>query len=92
MDQLTVDAGGAEVQKGDEVELWGPAVPIEEVAAAARTIPWELLVRVSSRVPRAFIAGGAVRSIRTLVAAWDESAAPEGRSRGAGRVSGRAGR
>lgn len=92
MDQLTVDAGGAEVRKGDEVELWGPAVPIEEVAAAARTIAWELLARVSARVPRVFTAAGAVQSARTLVAAWDRSAKPEGRSRRARRVSGRAGR
>jgi hypothetical protein len=90
MDQFNVDAGGAEVRKGDEVELWGPAVPIEEVAAAARTIPWELLARVSARVPRVFTAAGAVQSVRTLVAAWDLSAEPEGRSRRARRVSGRA--
>jgi alanine racemase len=86
MDQLTVDAGAAEVRKGDEVELWGTDVPVHEVAEAARTIPWELLVRVSSRVPRVFTAGGAVRSVRTLVAAEERS------SVGAGRVSGRAGR
>ncbi len=93
MDQLTVDAGDLEVRKGDEIELWGPALPVEEVAAAAHTIPWELLVRVAARVPRVFTSGGAVRSVRTLVAAWDASAAaPEGRSRRARRLSGRAGR
>jgi len=92
MDQLTVDAGDGEVRKGDEVELWGPAVPVEEVAAAAQTIPWELLVRVAPRVPRVYTAGGAVRSVRTLIAAWDLSAAAEGSSRRARRVSGRAGR
>jgi alanine racemase len=92
MDQLSVDAGAGEVHKGDEVELWGAAVPIEEVAAAARTIPWELLARVAPRVPRVFMEGGAARSVRTLVAAWDLSAAAEGGSRRARRVSGRAGR
>ena len=91
MDQLTVDAGDLVVRTGDEVELWGAALPVEEVAAAAETIAWELLVRVASRVPRVFTSGGAVRSVRTLVAAWDEAAA-EGGSRRARRVSGRAGR
>lgn len=90
MDQLTVDAGDVEVCRGDEVELWGPALPVEEVAAAAQTISWELLARVAARVPRVFTSGGAVRAVRTLVAAWDE-AAPEGGSRRARRLSGRAG-
>ncbi|HEV2439934.1 MAG TPA: alanine racemase [bacterium] len=93
MDQLTVDAGEIQIRKGDEVELWGPALPVEEVAAAAQTIPWELLVRVAARVPRVFTSGGAARSVRTLVAAWDASAAAsEGRGRRARRLSGRAGR
>jgi alanine racemase len=91
MDQLSVDAGDVEVRRGDGVELWGPALPVDEVAAAAQTIPWELLVRVAARVPRVFMRGGAVRSVRTLVAAWDE-AAPEGRGGRARRLSGRAGR
>lgn len=91
MDQLTVDAGDLVVRTGDEVELWGPALPVEEVAAAAQTIAWELLVRVPPRVPRVFTSGGAVRSVRTLVEAWDE-AAGEGGSRRARRLSGRAGR
>ena len=91
MDQLTVDAGDLVVRPGDEVELWGPALPVEEIAAAAQTIAWELLVRVAARVPRVFTSGGAVRTVRTLVDAWDE-AAGEGGSRRARRLSGRAGR
>lgn len=91
MDQLTVDAGDLVVRTGDKVELWGPALPVEEVAAAAQTIAWELLVRVPPRVPRVFTSGGAVRSVRTLVEVWDE-AAGEGGSRRARRLSGRAGR
>jgi alanine racemase len=91
MDQLTLDAGDLVVRKGDEVELWGPALPIEEVAAAAHTIPWDLMVRVAARVPRVYTSGGAVRSVRTLVNTWSEAAA-EGGSRRARRVSGRTGR
>jgi alanine racemase len=37
---------------GDEVELWGRDLPVEEVAALADTIPYELLTRVGARVPR----------------------------------------
>jgi alanine racemase len=92
MDQLTVDAGDLEVRKGEEVELWGPAVPVEEVAAAAQTIPWELLVRVAARVPRVFMSGGAVRSVRTLIDAWDDAASERRGSRRARGLSGRAGR
>ena len=36
----------------DEVELWGRNLPVEEVAATAGTIPYELVTRVGARVPR----------------------------------------
>jgi alanine racemase len=51
MDMLTIDVTdvpGAAI--GDRVELWGPAVPIERVAAAAGTIGYELACRVGRRV------------------------------------------
>lgn len=51
MDMLAVDlrdAPGAAV--GDEVVLWGPELPVEEVAAWAGTIPYELLCGVTRRV------------------------------------------
>jgi alanine racemase len=31
--------------------LWGPELPVEEIAAFAGTIPYELLCGVSQRVP-----------------------------------------
>ena len=80
MDQLAVDAGDLDVHKGDEAELWGPALPIEEVAAAAGTIPWELLVRVASRVPRVFVRDGAARAVRTLVGGWEQTGEVRGRT------------
>ncbi|HEV2356391.1 MAG TPA: alanine racemase [bacterium] len=80
MDQLTIDAGDLDVHRGDEAELWGSALPIEEVAAAAGTIPWELLVRVAARVPRVFVSGGAVRAVRTLVAGWETAGEVQGRT------------
>lgn len=66
MDQLMVDAGETPVRVGDEVELWGDAMPVDEVAGAARTISYELLARVSRRVPRVFMQEGQVRAVRTL--------------------------
>ncbi|MFI4869511.1 MAG: alanine racemase [Steroidobacterales bacterium] len=39
------------VAVGDRVELWGAQLAVEELAAAAGTIPYELLCGVSQRVP-----------------------------------------
>lgn len=50
MDMLTVDlraVPGAKV--GDPVTLWGPALPVEDVARSAGTIPYELLCRMRMR-------------------------------------------
>ncbi|WP_339486814.1 alanine racemase [Pseudomonas sp. EL_65y_Pfl2_R95] len=55
MDMLTVDltdSAGAGV--GDSVELWGNQLPVDEVAQAAGTIGYELLTKVTSRVPRRY--------------------------------------
>lgn len=80
MDQLTIDVGDLPVQPGDPVELWGPALPVTEVAAWARTIAYEVLARVSRRVPRVFVEGGVVRAVRTLLGTREASAAEAGRS------------
>ena len=51
MDMLSVDlrnVSGAAV--GDAVELWGPELPIEEVAEYAGTAPYELLCGVHKRL------------------------------------------
>jgi alanine racemase len=56
MDYITIDVARAAVSVGDEAILFGEGqgarLPIEEAAAAADTIAYELLVRVGSRVPR----------------------------------------
>ncbi|MCP4282674.1 MAG: alanine racemase [Alteromonas sp.] len=53
MDMITIDVTHIDnVAVGDEVELWGQNVPIQEVAANADTIDYELMTRVSQRVPR----------------------------------------
>lgn len=52
MDMLAVDISqlGSSVKVGDPVTLWGDALPIEEVARHAGTIPYELLCRFTERV------------------------------------------
>jgi alanine racemase len=56
MDAIGVDVGRLPVEVGDEAVLFGAsgsgALPVEEAALAADTIPYELLVRVGERVPR----------------------------------------
>ena len=56
MDLITVDVTKiSNVVIGSEVELWGDKIPIEIVAKNASTIPYELLVKVTSRVKRKII-------------------------------------
>lgn len=52
MDMLTVDLREQpEAQPGDPVVLWGRGLPVEEVAASAGTIGYELVCHLASRVP-----------------------------------------
>lgn len=53
MDMLMVDVTDVPVVKlGDRAELWGEQVAVDEIARRAGTIGYELLTRVSSRVPK----------------------------------------
>lgn len=58
MDLITLDVGSSPVEIGDPVLVFGASADgsatlrVEEVAEAAGTIPYELLVRVGARVPR----------------------------------------
>ena len=55
MDMIMVDVTGVDsVSIGDEVELWGENIRIEEVAKASNTIPYQLLTGVSARVERVY--------------------------------------
>ena len=55
MDMLTVDLSDLpEAAVGDTVELWGANLPVDEVAQAAGTIGYELLTKVTARVPRRY--------------------------------------
>ncbi len=51
MDMITVDLRSQpDARAGDEVVLWGEGLPVEEIAAHADTIPYELLCGVTGRV------------------------------------------
>jgi alanine racemase len=51
MDSITVDLGDhPEARPGDSAVLWGEGLPVNEVAACAGTISYELLTRVTGRV------------------------------------------
>lgn len=55
MDMITVDVTGlADISLGSGAELWGPTLPVGEVATAADTISYQLLTGVSARVPRRY--------------------------------------
>ena len=55
MDTLVLDLRAAPTASvGDEVVLWGRGLPAEEIAQAARTIPYALFCGITARVMRAY--------------------------------------
>jgi len=55
MDAISVDLTGLEtVDVGDPVELWGQNLSVNEVAASAGTIGYEILAGLTGRVPMVF--------------------------------------
>lgn len=55
MDVCAVDVTGLDVAVGDRVELFGPNRRLDDAAAAADTIAYELLTSITPRVPRAYV-------------------------------------
>ena len=56
MDMVTVDVTDLNtVNIGDDVELWGENISIDEVAKSVGTISYELLCKVTNRVNRTYI-------------------------------------
>jgi alanine racemase len=52
MDMIAIDVTGApKVATGNKAVIWGEGLAVEEVAAHAGTVPYELLCGVSQRVP-----------------------------------------
>ncbi|MBM3470615.1 MAG: alanine racemase [Armatimonadetes bacterium] len=58
MDYTMLDAGDAPVCEGDEVIVFGPGLPVDEVSEAAGTIAHEVFCRVGRRVPRVYLRDG----------------------------------
>jgi alanine racemase len=56
MDMTMIDITGLEVKEGDEVIIFGPELPIQQVASSINTIPYEILTNTSERVKRVFVA------------------------------------
>jgi alanine racemase len=53
MDMICVDLGAdCHADVGDDVVIWGESLPVEEIAQSASTIPYELICKVTGRVPR----------------------------------------
>ena len=52
MDSCMLDVTGLDVQRGTPVEIFGDHAPLEDLANATDTIPYELLCRIPQRVRR----------------------------------------
>jgi alanine racemase len=59
MDQFCADVSHIDgVEEGDTVTLFGPGLPVEELADIAGTINYEIVCGLSKRVPRVYIKDG----------------------------------
>ena len=54
MDMCMIDVTGLDVKEGDAVFVFNDEHPVTELSAAARTIPYEVLSRISRRVKRVY--------------------------------------
>ena len=54
MDMCMIDVSNLQVKEGDEVVIFGPELPITEMAEKMNTIPYELLTGISRRVKRVY--------------------------------------
>lgn len=56
MDLTIIDLGNDDnIQIGDEVIIFGKDKPIEDLADACQTIPYEILTRISGRIKRSYV-------------------------------------
>lgn len=55
MDMCMVDVSHVDCQEGDRVQIYGPALPIRELANDLGTIPYEVLTSISRRVKRVYV-------------------------------------
>ncbi len=55
MDQTMVDVtDGGDIAEGDEVQMFGPDLPVQEIAAKAGIIVWEIFTGITPRVKRCY--------------------------------------
>ncbi|HNQ83337.1 MAG TPA: alanine racemase C-terminal domain-containing protein, partial [Bacteroidales bacterium] len=54
MDMCMLDITGIEAEEGDEVIIFGPERPLQELAKEMGTIPYEVLAGLSRRVKRVY--------------------------------------
>jgi len=55
MDMCMLDVTGIKADVGDTVELFGPHIPVTELAEKTGTIPYEILSGISQRVKRVYL-------------------------------------
>ncbi|MBO4482176.1 MAG: bifunctional UDP-N-acetylmuramoyl-tripeptide:D-alanyl-D-alanine ligase/alanine racemase, partial [Bacteroidales bacterium] len=55
MDMCMLDITGLRLHEGDEVIVYGEGNTVSEMADAAKLISYELLTRISRRVPRVYV-------------------------------------
>ena len=55
MDMCMIDVTGLQVSVGDEVELMGEHIPVNDIAETIGTIPYEILTGISQRVKRIYL-------------------------------------
>ena len=54
MDMCMADITGMNAETGDEAEIFGEKISIDEIAAKCQTIPYEILTSIPKRVKRVF--------------------------------------
>ena len=57
MDSCMADVTGMNTLPGDEIEIFGENISIEEIADICETIPYEILTSIPPRVKRVFVRG-----------------------------------
>ena len=54
MDMCMADVTGLDAEAGDEAEIFGENITIDEIAVKCQTIPYEILTSIPVRVKRVF--------------------------------------
>jgi alanine racemase len=49
-----IDVTGIDCHEGDSVEIFGPSLPVTQVAEWLGTIPYEVMTGISTRVKRVY--------------------------------------